>query len=284
MAANTKIEWCDHTWNPWTGCPDDGLRSPACQHCYAREWHKRFGRDFDTITRASDATFRAPSNRKKYKPGDKVFVCSLSDFFHEAVPDSLCAEAWDIVNERPDLIWMFLTKRPENISAPYNWAPYDPGGNFHNHWLGVTVENQEQTDTRIPQLLATPAAVRFVSVEPMLEPISFRWAKWKGLSRTESTNEYDGLRMLDWVICGGESGPGARPMHPDWARSLRDQCEDADVPFFFKQWGSKPPVEAFDEPFGKACAKMHLEKYGRLLDGQEHKAFPVLNLDAEENQ
>lgn len=170
-----------------------------------------------------------------------------------------------------------------------------------NVWLGVSVERQEEADERIPLLLQTPAAVRFLSVEPLLGPITFRWAKWddwtpnkrrgvqlppverEGRLKAGCVDQHDGLRMLDWVIVGGESGPGARPMHPDWARSLRDQCQAADVPFFFKQWGEWLPamsdgallpdgsqtLNCCDEPMrvGKKAA-------GHLLDGEVIQQFP----------
>lgn len=239
MGINSKIEWCDHTWNPWYGCPDDGKRTPACDNCYARAWAKRSGIvDFDNeIKRASEKTFYVPLDRKKFKSGDKVFVCSLSDFFHYEIPIS----AWwdsiaDVILKRPDLIWIFLTKRPRNINDYFYETKY-----FFcesNRWLGVTVENQEQADERIPLLLETSASVRFVSCEPLLGEIDFS----------------DNIENLDWVICGGESGGKARPMHVDWVRSLRDQCEAESVPFMFKQWGK--------------------QQAGKILDGKEYLEFP----------
>ncbi len=294
MATNSKIEWTDHTWNPWYGCPDDGRRSPACDNCYARSWAKRFGSvDFDReIKRASDKTFNAPLNCKKYKSGDKVFVCSLSDFFHPAVDPRLRLDAFiSVVMERPDLIWIFLTKRPECVGE---WGDWDEPGN--NHWLGVTVENQEQADKRIPLLLEIPAAVRFVSCEPLLESICiWKWLKPAALNYPKSwpTERMakaitggvecgDFLPTLDWVICGGESGPGARPMHPDWARSLRDQCSEAGMPFMFKQWGEYVPCFMVEDETeynlsmcnGTIMCLVGKKDAGRLLDGVEHLEFP----------
>ena len=156
MGTNSKIEWTDHTWNPWYGCPDDGKRTPACDNCYARAWAKRSGIvDFDReIKRASDSTFYAPLNSKKYKSGDRVFVCSLSDFFHDDIPVNWYADVWGIMGYRFDLTWLILTKRPDNIRLCKNL----PDGNaWENLWLGVTVENQEQADKRIPALLKIPA-------------------------------------------------------------------------------------------------------------------------------
>jgi protein gp37 len=155
-------------------------------------------------------------------------------------------------------------------------------------WLGVTAENQEQADKRIPILLQTPASVRFVSVEPMIGPVSLRWlSAWDGMAIKPHpgsvTNELDGLKCLDWVICGGESGPGARPMHPDWARSLRDQCQAAGVPFFFKQWGEwTSEFPQWLSLASRAMAYQHGETFyrvgkkaaGRLLDGKEHSEYP----------
>lgn len=307
MGINSKIEWCDHTWNPWYGCPDDGKRSPACDNCYARKWGDTFkGVDFDKeIKRASDKTFNAPLSRKKYKSGDKVFVCSLSDFFHEDVDGNLRHEAYkNVMLERPDLIWIILTKRPEN---------------------------QEQTDIRIPQLLEIPAAVRFVSCEPLLEKVVLprvdfhcdlcggtgilgRWPYGKchhcggkrNIPAISTDPKFGGpktpMRSIHWVICGGESGPHARPMHPDWVRSLRDQCRAASVPFFFKQWGEwMPSACGTDEQadingavmeitmdghvydgscgidfFGDSeeVARIGKKQAGRLLDGKEYQEFP----------
>lgn len=376
MRTNTKIEWCDHTWNPWYGCPDDGKRTPGCANCFARDWATRFKScDFDReVKRASDKSFYAPLNRRKFKPGEKVFVCDLSDFVHPAVPEDLRWEAFGVIASRPDLTWLFLTKRPEYISPV--WAMIEDGtrGRYvapalcenagaklslhgdgdaaarfykaanrvagtgswpmRNWWLGVTVENQEQADKRIPILLQTPAAKRFVSVEPMLGAVdlipymggrSYRCKCEKAWHHTEinrlmphgkearcvECGEYAEIfPTLDWVICGGESGPKARPMHPDWVRSLRDQCAETGTLFLFKQWGEWSPKEdqesrsfmhacGYVHPFGEAGDKSDyllggwaksgetLEKYGfcwmervgkhragRLLDGVEHLVFP----------
>ena len=253
MAVNSKIEWTDHTWNPWYGCPADGKRTEGCDHCYARAWAKLYKFvDFDKeIRRASNYVFRAPLNKKRYKPGDRVFVCSLSDFFHEDVHDDLISEAWDIIQHgRTDLTWIFLTKRPENIKPGINWPSYE--SLTPNLWLGVTVENQTQADKRIPALLKIPAAIHFVSCEPLLGPVDVLSFK-----KCHACGEIgkDGLICppLDWVIAGGESGAYSRPMDADWVRSLRDQCSSAGVAFFFKQWE---------------------KKRGRWLDGKEHSEFP----------
>ena len=273
MASNSKIEWTDHTWNPWYGCPADHKRTEACDHCYARAWAKLYQFvDFDKeIRRSSNYVFRAPLNTKKYKSGDRVFVCSLSDFFHGVVSHDLLSDAWEIINARPDLTWIFLTKRPENITQNVNWqAEYEIDPNL---WLGVTAENQEQADKRIPLLLKIPAAVHFVSCEPLLGPVDIsQYLGMKhedeiGIENTDqSLPEAQCLGMhdpwvsgLDWVIAGGESGAYARPMGPDWVRSLRDQCLETETAFFFKQWE---------------------KKRGRILDGKVHDEFPKANRHA----
>lgn len=228
MGENTKIEWATHTWNPFYGCPDDGKRSPACDNCYASSWAKRSGIvDFDhEIKRAAKATFLKPLNKKIYKPGDSVFVCSLSDFFHEDVPVELYQEIYsEVIMKRPDLTWIFLTKRPENINYD-NWMFDDTPDNF---WLGVTVENQEQVYCRVPELLKIPASVRFLSVEPMLSSINLGYFAFDSF-----------LKKINWVICGGETGQSkyARRMDKEWVLMLRDQCANARIPFLFKKWGA----------------------------------------------
>jgi len=238
MAKITKIEWATATWNPWIGCTKV---SPACDNCYAERWAKRCGRDFSKVTRAAVATFGAPL---KWKEPQRIFVCSLSDFFHKDVPSETRRDAMEIMDHSPQHTFMLLTKRPENIAAVLKGSRWD-NGLPENVWLGCTVENQEQADKRIPELLKIPAAVHFVSVEPMLGPVDlaqFLTPLWH-VDGTVTRNlpakgVYPAARpRLDWVICGGESGGKARPMHPTWARSLRDQCAAASVPFMFKQWG-----------------------------------------------
>lgn len=240
MGNNSKIDWTDHTWNPWYGCPDDGKRSPACNNCYAKSWAKRSGIvDFDNeIKLSSSATFNAPNNMEKYRSGDKVFVCSLSDFFHSNVNLKWQMEAFKFIqHKRPDLNWIFLTKRPENIKVGQNWPSYE--SLTPNLWLGVTAENQEQANFRIPQLLKIPAAVHFVSCEPLIENIN--------LTCYMRAN-------LDWVICGGESGGRPRELKPAWVSSLQHQCFKVNIPFFFKQWGGKTKHD--------------------LIDGKKIKQFP----------
>lgn len=311
MAVNTKIEYCQHTWNPWYGCPDDGQRSPACAHCYARSWAKRSGIvDFDNeVRRASRATFNAPLNRRKYESGDKVFVCSLSDFCHPAEEiGDMQMDAFDVMRERDDLTWLILTKRPDGLETMMqravfcgvDWPP-------PNWWLGVTVESNNQR-WRIDELLAVPAAVHFVSCEPLLGPLDLRPVLLSSYDKAAHDPQMTGREnrndKLDWVIVGGESGPGARPMHPDWVRSLRDQCEDYPTAFFFKQWGNWNQLATIElaERTNRAClvspdggvsyssdgvATMHLDgndgaaamvhvrdKHYRIIDGQTYNEYP----------
>lgn len=240
MAENSGIEWTDHTFNPWVGCTKV---SPACDHCYAEGWAKRTGQSAlwaGERRRTSEANWRDPLrwNRKAEAAGvrHRVFCASLADVADNKVPAEWRRDLFDLIAETPHLDWLLLTKRPQNIGKMVNYAArqretLNPNylWPWPNVWLGTTVENQEEADRRIPHLLAIPARVLFLSVEPMLGPVR---------------PELDGIH---WVICGGESGPGARPMHPDWARQLRDQCRSAGVPFFMKQMGGAvksrmPPI------------------------------------------
>lgn len=226
MGASTGIAWTDATWNCWQGCHKV---STGCKNCYMFTDKKRYGQNPDVVVRSADSTFNAPlkwaRNREKYGHINRVFVDSWSDFFIEEA-DPWRAESWAIIRQTPNLTYQICTKRPERIAA---CLPADWGQGYPNVWLMVTAENQPMADLRIPILLSIPAVVHGVSVEPMVGAVDLsRWLE-----------PDDGL---DWVICGGESGPNARPMHPDWARSLRDQCKVTDTPFFFKQWGEWAPT------------------------------------------
>jgi protein gp37 len=271
----------------------------------------------------------------RWKKPSRIFVNSMSDLFHENCTDEMRDQIFAVMALCPQHTFQVLTKRPERMLAylsghgnshrrnipVYNAAVEICAGDFSrmsqemgrhrssgegwwplpNVHLGVSVESQATADERIPLLLQTPAAVRFISAEPLLGPITFRWAKWDswgplhphfetaecierdGRLIRRITDEHDGLRMLDWVIVGGESGPGARPMHPDWARSLRDQCKAAGVPFFFKQWGEwLPPMTDgayLDGSQHLNCSdesvRVGTKAAGCLLDGVEHHEFPA---------
>lgn len=276
MGINTKIEWTDHSNNPWMGCTKV---SPACDNCYMFRDQKRYGKNPGQIRRASDKTFFAPLNKNKILSGEKVFICSWSDFFHEDVPQEWRVEyLTKVVLMRPDIIWLFLTKRPENIAEMMNGFSFEK-----NWWFGVTAENQEQADLRIPQLLQIPAAKRFVSIEPMLGAVILKGdldhftgptvSGYRNVNYLTPTRHYT-KPGLDWVICGGESGPNARPMHPDWVRSLRDQCKAANVPFFFKQWGEWACEDGIYGSGKKDLMKVGKKNAGKLLDGQEYIEVP----------
>lgn len=272
----TKIEWTDETWNPITGCTPI---SEGCQNCYAKRMANRLrGR----CGYQEDEPFRVTAHRDKldmperWKKPRMVFVCSMGDLFHDMVTNYEIHTIWDVMKACPQHIFMVLTKRPERMREAlkmiYSKERMGWSMGFWNHvWLGVTCENQQRADERIPILLQIPAAVRFVSCEPMLGPIDLKEievpAKYDELNRSGHypskfnalTTEYDDVHYhqppasLNWVICGGETGHGARPMHPDWARSLREQCQDAGVPFFFKKHGNNKD---------------------RLLDGQIWEQWP----------
>jgi len=250
--GKTKIEWADKTYNPVTGCTKI---SEGCQNCYAERLTKRFwtDKDFSKVTLHPDRL----DQPLKWKKPSKIFVCSMSDLFHEDVPTWMRFEVLDIIFEAKQHTFLVLTKRPQQMYDFFDWY-YKKAGRtteiIKNLWLGVTTENQRTADERIPILLQIPAAVRFVSVEPMLSPISLRWlSAWNGKALKPypllKTDHLDGLRKLSWVICGGESGPGARKMKYEWAYELNKQCQDAGVPFFYKQgpdddgkWGKMPKL------------------------------------------
>jgi protein gp37 len=286
MAENSKIEWTDHTFNPWIGCTKV---SPACDHCYAEAWDARFKGErwgpHAPRTKTSAANWRKPIkwNREAQERGIRyrVFCASLADVFdnHKSIDDEWRALLWFTIYLTPHLDWLMLTKRPQNIvkMLPEAYGLPEWGNGWPNVWLGTTVENQAEADRRIPHLLATPAAVRFVSAEPLLGPVEV-------IGLREHFDEWGNWRSgggIQWVIVGGESGPGARPMHPDWARSLRDQCADAGVAFHFKQWGEWVSVSEVEGPGehhsfddGATVRRVGKTRAGRLLDGVEHNGMP----------
>lgn len=214
MSESTKIAWTEKTWNPWRGCTKI---SPGCVNCYMFTAQSRYGRNPHEVVRTK--TWRDPIKWQKRAEADNrqelIFTCSWSDWFHHDA-DPWRDEAWDLVRQTPNLIYQILTKRQEDIRSrlPKDWGE----DGYPNVWLGVSVEDQRFGLPRIDVLREIPAVVRFLSIEPLLEDLG----------------EID-LTGIDWVICGGESGPGYRPMEHAWARSIRDQCREAGVPFFFKQ-------------------------------------------------
>ena len=278
MVENTKIEWTDHTFNPWTGCT---RVSPGCDHCYAEAMSKRNPGTFGSWEpgakrkRTSVAYWNQPHrwNRAAQARGKRmrVFCASMADIMDKAAPIEWFVDALDMMRVTPHLIWLLLTKRPQLIRRRLEealahlskgtdrgdlieWiAAWLHGRPPENIWLGTTVENQAEADRRIPHLLAVPAAKRFLSCEPLLGPVDLTnitgaeksaqfgspvhgWScLWKG--------NCIGRPWIDWVIAGGESGPGFRPIEADWMRTLRDQCLHTDVAFFAKQMaGARKPL------------------------------------------
>ena len=234
MAAS-KIEWTDATWNPITGC---NKISPGCKRCYAERMAKRLQamgvakyRNGFAVTLHPD-TLAIPL---RWRQPRAIFVNSMSDLFHSAVPDEFIAAVFDVMTRAHWHRYQILTKRPERLASLNSRLPWPA-----QVGLGVSVENGKYAH-RIDQLRETGAAVKFLSLEPLLGPLP-------------NLN----LEGIDWVIVGGESGPGARPMQPDWARDIRDQCLDAGVPFHFKQWGG-----------------VFKKRNGRELDGRTWDEMPA---------
>ncbi len=181
-----------------------------------------------------------------------MFVCSMGDLFHKDVPTSYIAQVFRMMEYCTQHIFLVLTKRPERMKQLINGVVTGWETEHRKHiWLGVTAENQEQADKRIPILLSVPAAVRFLSIEPMLEPLTLAGFDGVNTYRPWLDKVAWGTPLINWVICGGESGPGARPMHPDWARSLRDECANAGVPFFLKQMSINGKMVKMPELDGK---------------------------------
>lgn len=252
--GKTSIEWADVVWNPVTGCTKV---SQGCKHCFAETMAKRFWKDrkFTDVQMHQDRMLEPMDWQKP----SRVFVNSMSDLFHESVTLSFVARTISVMREAEQHTFMILTKRAERmhefIDLYCRYGTTMP----KNVWLGVSVENQEAADQRIPLLLQTPAARRFVSCEPLLGPVDIFEHMFYSYNELDGTAGHS-VPCLDWVITGGESGPGARPMHPAWALNLRDQCELANVPFFFKQWGAHRPVGLFD---GWEGSIVRLDKAGR---------------------
>jgi len=240
VSDNSAIEWTEATWNPVTGCT---VVSPGCAHCYAKTFAERFrGVPGHPYEMGFDLTLRPDRLEQplQWKRSRLIFVNSMSDLFHEDVPVQFIKRVFKTMAEATQHKFQVLTKRSERLRELAPLLPWP-----ENVWMGVSVENQRWT-TRIDDLRATPAAVKFLSCEPLLGPLDLD------------------LTAIDWVIVGGESGHRARPMQLDWARGIRDQCLAAEVSFFFKQWGSHD--EAGIRRPKSAC--------GRLLDGRTWDEMP----------
>lgn len=252
MAEQTNISWTDATFNPWIGCT---RVSPGCDRCYAardnerRKWVSAWGAE-----RKRTKTWGDPLrwNKKAKAEGvrRRVFCASLADVFDNQVPDEWRADLWELIARCDSLDWLLLTKRPQNIAKMLPAIRSDPmrfgTWPWRHVWLGTTAENQVEYDRRWPYLASVNASVRFLSCEPLLGPIVLD-------SRGPT---------VDWIITGGESGPGHRHIDPDWVRSLRDQCAAADIAFHHKQWSGNRP-----------------KQNGCLVDGVEHKHFPPQSAD-----
>jgi protein gp37 len=225
---DTLIEWADDTFNPWWGCTKV---SPGCAHCYAETLSNRYGKDVwgpgKERSRRSPKYWEGPMawDRKAAREGERrrVFSGSMCDVFDSAAPMQWRSDLYDLIRKTRNLDWMLLTKRPSEINSL--------GAPPEKIWLGTSVEDQRRADERIPELLAVPAAVHFLSVEPLLESVQLN------------------LQGIDWVIVGGESGPRPRPMKVEWARHLKDQCRAAGIAFFMKQLGGYPDKRKKMEQF-----------------------------------
>jgi protein gp37 len=250
MAETTGIQWTDSTFNPWIGC---AKVSPGCDNCYAQvstpsralrvvwgaaqQRHRTASANWRMPLRwnAAHAEFQASTGRRR-----RVFCASLADVFDNQVDVTWRHDLWSLVRNTPHLDWLMLTKRIGNVAA---MLPGDWGSGYPNVWLGISVVNQAEADRDISRLLNIQAAVRWLSMEPLLGPVSLGKA----------------ARRLDWVVVGGESGRQPRSMSPDWVRAIRDECESAGTAFFFKQWGGSDK-----------------DKGGCLLFGQAAKAWPIV--------
>lgn len=319
--AKTKIEWATKTWNPIRGC---SKVSDGCRNCYAIRQAHRFsgkGQPYEGLTRKSGTEINwtgkvmlvpemldAPL---KWRKPERIFVNSMSDLFHEDVEFAFIVAIFRVMALAPHHTFQILTKRPERMLGVMKLMPealqkifpvekhpevHAPGWPLPNVWIGVSVENQKVANERIPLLLKTLAAVRFLSMEPLLGPVDL--SKWKPFDgECFCQNEPNGCvprlatgcpkPAIDWVIVGGESGHKARPMHPDWVRSIRDQCQAAGVPFFFKQWGesvmtSQMPPELYYAienhgdgiGIGDFFHRVGKKRAGRLLDDREWNEYP----------
>jgi len=357
----TKIEWCDETWNPVTGCEKV---SQGCKHCYAeRQWPRFHGREWvdvplkgqiaETYSEIKTVNIQRPFTHVMCHPerleqplrwsrARRIFVNSISDLFHEAVPYDFIDHVFAVMAICPSHTFQILTKRParmlEYLAADHRAAYVEgrakriarernasiPAGKtlrwpLPHVWLGVSVEDQSTADERIPLLLETPAAVRWVSAEPLLGPVDLtrivdgrqrRALRRNAIEAKEANPAHAELvaslgpdypyTRIDWVVVGGESGPKARPMHPDWAYSLQSQCESAGVPFNFKQWGewASAGCPAFGTSKGEVAhiksdgsfwgddlpkdedadvltvVRVGKKASGRLLGGALHDAYP----------
>ncbi len=323
MGETTKIEWTDHTFNAWIGCTK---ASPGCANCYAElqnaHWQWNGGKWGPGALRkvTAPANWREPLKWAKAARAagvrEKVFLNSLADTFDAEGPRAARLDLWSVIADTCDVFdWQIVTKRPERVERVMDEDRLDR--NFFaqtKSWLLVSTENQEYAAKRIFAVMEIPAAVHGISAEPLLGALDLtdlrhpedelaRYDALRGCFIGDGMNEPMRAPRLDWVVCGGESGPGARPMHPAWARSLRDQCTAAGVAYFFKQWGEWAPGECVDATGGivqtatwfdskwsfdradladdeghrddePGLYRIGKQLAGASLDGQEWKEFP----------
>jgi len=298
MGDKTGISWADATWNPIRGC---SVVSEGCVNCYAMKMAHRFsgpGQPYENLTKMTKAGPQWNGNIRlvpemldkplRWQRPRRVFVNSMSDLFHESVPFTFVQKVFLVMQEAYRHTFQILTKRPARLLEFWKHAGWGDCAS-PNIWLGVTAENQKAADLRIPLLLQCPAALRWVSCEPLIGPVELGPG-------------------LDWVVAGGESQAGARPCHPDWLRSLRDQAANYQIPFHFKQWGEWGPGDPLDSKVRKCCValdgrvasgkgndavvlgdfprladafdgwslmgRVGVKRSGHLLDGVEHREFP----------
>jgi protein gp37 len=332
---STSIEWTQRpgtkgeTWNPVVGCTKV---SAGCKHCYAKTIHDNRHKAYSEGKLQNTPQYAVPFEQVqlmpdrltmplKWKSPRTIFVNSVSDLFHDTVPFSFIDQVFAVMALTSQHTYQILTKRPERMAEYMDRAhifralpfaervgestsltvypsPTEVRLTLPNVWLGTSVEDLAAADARIPHLLRCPAAVRFLSCEPLLGAVDLNKWLWQSVFHGAPA-DIEPTGLLHWVITGGESGPNARPMHPDWARSLRDQCAAAGVPFFFKQWGEWAAIDMpwYDEApatrpsnetwlnleggsgfHGKQVWRMRKigkHKAGRLLDGVEHSAWPM---------
>lgn len=271
MGKNSKIEWTNHTFNPWWGCTKV---SEACKFCYAESWSKRVGQKVWGIRAPrrffTEAHWREPlswdQEAKSEQVRRRVFCASMADVFEKRSDLHVWrSKLWELIEQTPNLDWLLLTKRPQLINQYAQWSQWPS-----NVWIGTTVENQKTANLRLPELAKIPAAVRFISAEPLLGPLEI--PEWLGSS-------------INWVITGGESGARARPSSPSWFRNLLRQCMEAEVPFHFKQWGDWAPGQGVNLPAvrkerektaddGTVMIRIGKKLAGRVLDGSTWDGLP----------
>lgn len=300
MGDKSKIEWTEATWNPVVGC---AKVSEGCRNCYAMKVAHRLaamgqeryegltekrssGVEWNGTVRIAPEALDIP---RRWTRPRRIFVNSMSDLFHPDVPFQFIEGVFVTMKQAPQHTFQILTKRPERMLeylTAYPSAFGDPFEPLPNVWLGVSVEDQKSADERIPLLLQVPAAVRWLSMEPLLGPVDIsnfmgdvRY-HWNSGHHQRYDECEEGLctksPSIDWVVVGGESGHKARPMRPDWARSLRDQCTAAGTPFFFKQWGDVREYGSAlpGSPWIDAGHDLSEKKGGRILDGRTWDETP----------